>query len=393
MIEGDYIYGCYARWSGLNCYRFSKTTGAGSSYGSVNPAGHSDLNYHIMVKIKEDVWYMQARVGTGRQWAMFRFKGSPSQVTDPAQWEKIGNIFDDGPIATPGTCAEGSISFSYCTFGFFVNERYVMFSCYNRCPQNSAEIGNYSIYFYDTVKERLLAPDLTTEVPLGSHTLDTRTKITVTDKPTTPLKAEIRTTVYDLTRRKAYGRAYFAVPGGAEVGILDIDLSTRTARYIGRYSGTAPPLSNPVALTTDGKVVVIENNYIRLYDPATGTISDILNVEGLEPPWDWAQVCLQTEDIYKPIDTIITALTHLTLPPNWQDGLKIPKRITVSSPQAGQLRVQTQFQLAPAQVRVRLWRIPDLTVAREETLPGSTSIDRLYTGLTAGRYRVEVTAL
>jgi hypothetical protein len=39
-----------------------------------------------------------------------------------------------------------------------------------------------------------------------------------------------------------------------------------------------------------------------------------------------------------------------------------------------------------------LWRIPDFTVVREETLPGATSIDRLYTGLTAGRYRVEVTA-
>jgi hypothetical protein len=345
-----------------------------------------------MVKIKEDVWYMIARTGTGRQWTMFRFKGSPSQITDSAQWERIGNIFDDGPIATPGTCAEGSISFSYCTFAFFVNERYVMFSCYNRCPADSAEIGNYSIYFFDTVRERLLAPDLTTEVPFGSHTLDTRTKITVTGKPTAQ-RTEIRTTVYDLARRKAYGRAFFAVSGGYEVGILNIDLSTRTATYIRRYSGTTPPLSNPVALTPDGKVVVIENDYVRLYDPATNSISDILNVSGLRPPWDWAQVCLQTEDTYKPIDTIITAMTHLILPPNWQDGLKVPKRITVSSLQAGQLRVQAQFQLAPSNIRVRLWRIPDLTVAREETLPGSTSIDRTYTGLTAGRYRAEVTAL
>jgi hypothetical protein len=346
-----------------------------------------------MVKIKEDVWYMIARVGTGRQWAMFRFKGSPSQISDPAQWEKIGNIFNDEPIARPGTCAEGSISFSYCTFGFFVNERYVMFSCYNRCPADSAEIGNYSIYFFDTLRERLLAPDLTTEVPFESHTLDTRTKITVTGKPVAQ-RTEIRTTVYDLARRKAYGRAFFVVPGGAEVGILNIDLTTRTARYIRRYLG-APPLQlpNPVALTPDGKVVVIENDYVRLYDPATDSISDILNVPGLRPVWDWAQVCLQTEDTYKPVDTIITTWTHLILPANWQDGLRIPKRITVSSPGAGQLRVQAQFQLAPANIRVRLWRIPDFVAVREETLPGSTSIDRLYTGLATGRYRVEVTAL
>jgi hypothetical protein len=392
LIEGDHVYTCYTRWTGLTCYRFSRITGTGASYGSVNPAGHSDLNYHHMVKIKEDMYYMIARTGTGRQWTLFRFKGSPSQITDSAQWERIGNIFDDGPIATPSTCAEGSISFSYCTFGFFVNERYVMFSCYNRCPSDSAEIGNYSIYFFDVLRERLLAPDLTTEVPFGSHTLDTRTKITVIGKPAAAQRTEIRTTVYDLTRRKAYGRAFFAVPGGYEVGILNIDLSTRTARYIRRYSGTAPPLSNPVALAQDGKVVIVENDYIRLYDPATDSISDIQNVPGLRPVWDWAQICFQTEDTYKPIDTIITTGTHLVLPPNVADGLRVPKRITVSSPGAGQLRVQAQFQLAPAQVRVRLWRIPDLTIVNEETLAGATSIDRTYS-VAAGRYRAEVTAL
>jgi hypothetical protein len=340
-----------------------------------------------MVKIKEDVWYMIARTGTGRQWTMFRFKGSPSQITDPAQWEKIGNIFNDEPIARPGTCADGSISFSYCAPGFSVNERYTVFSCYNRCPADSAEIGNFSIYFFDTLRERLLSSDLQTEIPLGSNTLDTRTKITVTGKPAAQ-RTEIGIATYDLVRRKAYGRAFFTIPGGAEVGILNIDLSTRTARYIRRYSG-APPLSlsNPEAVTTDGRVVVIENDYVRLYDPATDAVSDIQNVPGLRPPWDWAQVCFQTEDAYKLIDAIITTRGHLILPPNWQDGLRVPKRITVSSPAPNQLRVQAQFQLAPSNIRVRLWRIPDFTLA------GATSIDRTYTGLTAGRYRVEVTAL
>jgi hypothetical protein len=93
-----------------------------------------------------------------------------------------------------------------------------------------------------------------------------------------------------------------------------------------------------------------------------------------------------------PVITILNTRSHLILPPNWQDGLKVPKRVIVSSPGAGQIRVQAQLQLAPSNIRVRLWKIPDLTIAREETLAGATSIDRLYTGL-AGRYRVEVTAL
>jgi hypothetical protein len=93
-----------------------------------------------------------------------------------------------------------------------------------------------------------------------------------------------------------------------------------------------------------------------------------------------------------PVRTILHTRSHLILPPNWQDGLKVPKRIVVSSPGAGQLRVQAQFQLAPSNIRVRLWKIPDLTVAGEETLAGATSIDRTYS-VAAGRYRAEVTAL
>jgi len=138
------------------------------------------------------------------------------------------------------------------------------------------------------------------------------------------------------------------------------------------------------------KVVITEPNALRLYDPATESITDIMAVSGLQP--EVRYVCLHTEDVFKHVETIIATDTHLILPPNWIDGLKIPKRITVSSPQAGQLRVQAQFQLAPAQVRVRLWKIPDLTIAGEETLAGNTSIDRTYS-VTAGRYRAEVTAL
>jgi hypothetical protein len=389
LIEENYIYICYARWTGLRCYRFDKNTGAGSSYGSVNPAGHSDLNYHHMVKIKEDMFYMKARVGGGLEWALFKFKGSPSQITDPAQWERIGYIINDSPIA--GSCGDGAVSFSYCSYWFQVNERYLLFGCYTRCPASTAEIGNFSIFIFDTVKERLLAPDFS-EVGFGGNSLNPTTKITVTaGKPTGVYRGETQVNVFDLSRRKAYGYTFWSHGGGNfTVGIMDIDLNTKTAKFIARVSGASPPLPYTNALTQDGKLVFTEPGVIRQYDPATESITDVLSVSGLAQ-WH-AQACLQTEDIHKHVETIIITQTHIILPTNWQDGLKTPKRITVSSPGAGQLRVQAQFQLAPSNIRVRIWRIPDLTIANEETLAGATSINRLYS-LTAGRYRAEVTAL
>jgi len=388
LIEGDYVYACYARWSGLVCYRFSRITGAGSSYGSVNPAGHSDLNYHHMVKIKEDMFYMKARVGDGLQWALFRFKGTPSQITDPAQWEKIGYIIDDTPISA-GSCGDGAIPFSYCSYWFHVNERYLVFHCFTRCPANTAETGNFSVFIFDVIKEKLLAPDFS-EVEFGGHSLNPATKITVTaGKPTgTIYRGETQFQVIDMTRKKMYGHMGWSLPGGFTMGLIDVDLNTRTAKYIDRTTTYWP---YPNALTTDGKVIITEPDNIRLYDPATESITDVLSIPGLQS-W-YAQACLNTEDVFRHVETVIITSTHIILPSNWQDGLKAPKRIVVSSTGAGQLRVQAQFQLAPANIRVRLWKIPDLTIVEEETIPGATSINRLYTGLTAGRYRAEVTAL
>jgi hypothetical protein len=344
-----------------------------------------------MVKIKEDMFYMKARVGNGLQWALFRFKGSPSQITDPALWERIGYIIDDTPISA-GSCGDGAIPFSYCSYWFQVNERYLLFGCYTRCPSSATEIGNFSVYFFDTVRERLLAPDFS-EVGFGGNSLNSATKITVTaGKPTgTIYRGETQVNVFDLSRRKAYGYTFWSHGGeNYTMGIMDIDLNSRTAKFIARVSGASPPLPHTNALTQDGKLIFTEPDNIRLYDPSTGSVSDVLQISGLRPLY--VQACLQTEDLYKHVETIIITSTHIILPPNIADGFRIPKRIIATSPGAGQLRVQAQFQLSPTNIRVRLWRIPDLTVAREETLPGSTSIDRTYS-VAGGRYRVEVTAL
>jgi len=95
--------------------------------------------------------------------------------------------------------------------------------------------GNFSIFFFDTVKERLLAPDFS-EVGFGGNSLNPATKITVTTgKPTATIhRAEPVPTILDATRRKAYGTGWWFTDAGTRVGLIDVDLSTKTAKYIDR---------------------------------------------------------------------------------------------------------------------------------------------------------------
>jgi hypothetical protein len=395
LLEDNYLYGCYSRWSGLNCYRFNKNTGAGSSYGTVAPGGDSSLNYHTGVKIKEDMYYYIARVGTGTEWKLWRFKGSPSQITDSALWEFIGYIFRDP--ASPGSCPEGSTNLSYCTNMFWVYERYLIFSCYQRCP--SGNVGNFAVYIFDTVKEKLLNSNFE-EVSFSRPTTDPAVKITVTN----PLDTTGRTGLtpcfsVDIANRKFYiGQEWMRSNGTkAGVGITKVDMVTRQATYVNIPGNWEWIGVYPIAVTPDGKVVFTIRDTdnvprVKLLDPATDSVTNVLDLTGGNSVVSFGSPALNTEDTQMPVRTILHTQTHLILPPNWQDGLKIPKRVIVSSPGAEQLRVRAQFQLAPAQIRVRIWRIPDLTIANEETLAGATSIDRTYS-VTAGRYRAEVTAL
>jgi hypothetical protein len=397
LLEGDYLYGCYSRWSSLNCFRFHKDTGAGSSYGTVAPGGDTSINYHTGVKIKEDTYYYMARVGTGTEWKIWRFKGSPSQITDSALWEEIGYIFRDP--TSPSTCPEGSINHSYCTNMFWIHERYLIFACYQRCP-TGGNVGNFAVYIFDTVKERLLNSNFE-EITFSRTTTDPSVKITVTN----PLDTTGRTGLtpcfaVDMADRKLYIGQEWMRSNGTKVGvgITKVNMVTRQATYVNIPGNWEWIGVYPIGLAQDGKVVFTIRDTdniprVKLLDPATDSVTNVLDLTGGDSIVPFGPPALNTEDAQIPVRTVLHTRTHLILPPNWQDGLKIPKRIVVSSPAPNQLRVQAQFQLAPAQVRVRLWKIPDLTVAREETLAGTTSIDRLYTGLTAGRYRAEVTAL
>jgi len=394
LLEGGFLYGCYTRWSSLNCYKFDINTGAGVSYGTVAPGGDSSINYHTGVKIKEDTYYYMARVGTGTEWKLWRFKGSPSQITDPTLWEFIDYIFRDP--TTPSGCPEGSINHSYCTNMFWVYERYLIFVCYQRCP--AGNIGNFAVYIFDTVKEKLMNSNFE-EIPFGLTTTDTRVKITVTN----PLDTTGRTGLtpcfaVDMANKKLYiGQEWMRSDGTkAGVGITKVDMVTRQAAYInipGNYEWVGV---YPIAFTADGKVVFTIRDTdntprVKLLDPLTDNVTNVLDLVDGSSIVPFGPPALNTEDAQMPVRTVLHTASHIILPQNWQDGLKIPKRVIVSSPAPNQLRVQAQFQLAPSNIRVRLWKIPDLTIAREETLAGATSIDRTYS-VTAGRYRVEVIA-
>jgi hypothetical protein len=392
LLEGDYLYGCWARWTGLNCYRFDKNTGAGASIGSVNPAGRSDLNYHVGIKVKEDTYYYIARVGSGAEWYLFRFKGSPSQITDSKQWEGVGYIFRD-PM-NPSTCPEGSINYSYCSSMFWVSERYLIFVCYNRCP--SGNVGNFAVYILDALNEKLYNSNFE-PIPFGLPTTDPSVKITVTNPLNTTGRISIPPQiVVDMADMKCYvGQEWIKGDGTrAGSGITKVDMRTRQATFVyipGNYELQGV---FPLFLTVDGKVAFTIRDTdnvpkLKLFDPATDTTTDILtglgtSIPGLPPR-------LNTEDAQIPVFTIHQTHLDLILPPNWMDGLKTPKRITVT-PGVGSLRVQAQFHIAPGSIRVRVWKIPDYTVAVEEILAGATAIDKTYS-VAAGRYRVEVTAI
>ena len=393
LLEGDYLYGCYARWSALNCYRFHKDTGAGMRIGSVAPGGDTSINYHTGVKIKEDTYYYMARVGTGTEWKLWRFKGSPSQVTDGAQWELIDYIFRDP--TSPSTCPEGSINYSYCVNVSWVHERYWIFVCYQRCPPGN--VGNFAVYIFDVLRERLLNSNFE-EIPFSRPTTDPSVKITVTNPPDAVMTA-LTGFVAGMINKKLYiGQGWAKSDGtSAGVGITKVDLTSRQATYVyipGNYEWIGV---YPIGLTPDGKVIFTIRDTdnvprVKLFDPATDSVSNILDLTGGSSMVPFGPPALNTEDAQMPVRTVLHTISHIILPPNWQDGLRVPKRIEVSSPRAGQLRVRAEFQLAPSNIRIRIWEVPSYVIEKEETLPGSTSIDRTY-NVIPGTYRVEVTAL
>jgi hypothetical protein len=401
LIEDGFAYGCCtacgAMWWAqrhLTCYKFNLQTGEGAHYGDVNiDSYYVAIMLPQMVKIKEDVFLMKAKTDVVSL-TLYRFKGSPSQITDRAHWEKIGTIINDQPIIM--NCPDFRAANTECTLAWPVNERYLAIACGNRCINPEEHRDSFGLIIFDAFKEKPLGLDLS-EIPFNRTSIDEAIRIKITEgRPAEPLGPHPSVTVIDLANKKAYGNVDFNVVGydvwgyprlvNVRHGILDVDLESRTAKFVER-----PNLVRVHGVTEDGRIIATEPGAVRLYDPQTGDLTNALTVPGLAPAP--GQVCLNTEDVYRRVDTIIPSETHIVLPPNWQDGLRIPKRIEVTSPGEGQLRVKAEFPLVPLRVRIRLWRAYEQTVYWESTIPGAGIIDRVFTGLPPGKYRVEVTAL
>jgi hypothetical protein len=253
-------------------------------------------------------------------------------------------------------------------------------------------VGNFAFYFFDTVKEKLYNANFE-EIPFMSYTTDPRVKITVVNPLDTSGKIELAWMIVDMRRKKAYVPQFWWRADGrlAGNGITVVDLTTRRATYVNipgdyvRVKGLLP----------DGRVLFGHMDVdgvarVKLFDPVTYSILTVMDLPdehvGVSP-----HVFFITEDAMIPLDTVVSFRTYLILPPNWLDDLYVPKRVSVSSPGWSLLRVQAEFHRVPARVRVRVWRLPDFVVFREEFLPGALSIDRLIE-VPGGRYRVEVTA-
>jgi len=395
-----YLYSCYMRWSGLYCYRFRKDTGAGQSIGSVNPAGHADLNYCQMEKIHEDYYLMVCRCGDGTQQCLFKFKGSPSQLTDSTLWEKpVPYLFNDAPVPKPSLCPEDSIPYSYAGMNHWKG-RYVAITASNRCPNEALNTNKfiYGVILFDVLTEKFYNVNMEEVTPPVS-TID----------PSVRLEAQVPPTA-GVTCERFDASLAFISPDGTKVasgsdckvgatnygGVIIVDRATRRGTwYKNRYDGW----NYVVGWTSDGRVVVVAGfkspGYTQLFDPAAGTFTDVLNIGNFHH-----KPQLETEDIYIYTNYLFITKGALILPPWFRpwgtalEGLRKPKRVTVSSPQAGQLRVQGEFWRAPSQIKVEIYKTdtPTPQLETQETLAGATNIDRTY-NVSAGKKRVVVTAL
>jgi len=405
ILDGrdGYLYACWMRWTGLQCYRFRKDTGAGQSIGSISPAGHSDLNYCQMTKIKEDYYLMVCRCGDGTQQCLFKFKGSPSQLLDGALWEKpVPYLFNDAPVPKPDTCPEGSIPYSYSHMVHW-SGRYVGITGWNRCSNEALQNNKFifGVILFDVLTEKFYNVNLQEVTP----------PVSTTD-PSVRLEAQVPPEA-GITCQRLDAPMAFPSPDGSKIasgsnckvgatdngGVIIVDRATRSGTW---YKNPNTGWNFVVGWTSDGKVIVTggflpaRQGYTQIFDPATRQFTTVLNRGNMEA----IRVNLGTEDVYLYTPYIIVSWDELILPPWWRpwanalQGLRKPKRVTVTSPATGQLRVQAEFFRTPSQIKIEIYKTdtPTPQLETQETLAGATSIDRTY-NVSAGKKRVVVTAL
>ncbi|MEM4959600.1 MAG: hypothetical protein QXX12_07020, partial [Nanopusillaceae archaeon] len=345
LTDDNYVYALISRWTGLMVYRFQKSTGAGTYMGSVNPAGHTDLNYFQMIKVREDRYYAIARTGGGRTTTLFAFDGQPAELTNPAKWTKIGNVHNDEGVG-PSMCATGSINFTYQELHQF--QHYVAIHSMTRCPPSPYILYRTSLVLYDTVKEKLYNSRLQ-EVNFGLNTTNDSIALDVTNYMTNAYQRDVGPS----------GIHFMITPSGRIIlkyRYLDTsgnELAKGLAKgVIGSQQLTFVNLNQtvqPVAETADGKIILYIHEPAKkyaLYDPETNLLTDIVST-GETPFWTHRiKTFCRTQEFYIPCFYIWAFdLERIVLPPLFPNspGLELVNTIDLTSPSANTLRVQASF--------------------------------------------------
>jgi len=394
LTDDQYVYALMSRWSGLTVYRFSKATGAGTEMGTVAPAGHTDLNYFHMIKVREDRYYAIARTGGGRTTTLFAFDGQPAELLDASKWSKIGNVHNDEGIG-PGTCAEGGINFTYAELHQYMH--YVAIHSWTRCPPSPYLLSRSVLVLYDPVKEKLYNIRFE-EVPFNQSTLSDDIAVDVTNPVTTAYRRDVGPAGYQfmiMPDDRIY-ISYMYIDSSNNIVSAGLALG-----QIGLQQLTYVPLNMrvyPLAMIKNNKIILHAYDYVGarkyiLYDPLTDAISDITSAGETFYDVGRHKTFCKTGDFLIPCFYIWASdWQHIILPPDYPNvpGLEVINTINLTSPSANTLRVQASFVRAVDDVELAIYNTVTGSKVIEDYSPGPlTAIDRTY-DVPPGRYRAVV---
>ncbi|MEM4619793.1 MAG: hypothetical protein QW607_06215 [Desulfurococcaceae archaeon] len=397
LTDDNYVYALISRWTGLTVYRFSKATGAGTNLGTVAPAGHTDLNYFQMIKVREDRYYGIARTGGGRTTTLFEFTGQPAELLDATKWRRIGHVHNDEGVG-PSMCQEGGINFTYAELHQF--QHYVAIHSFTRCPPSPHLLRRNILVFYDPVKEKLYNAKFE-EVQFNQSTLNDSIALDVTNPVTNAYRRD----------SCVAGRQFFVTPGGRIFicyNYIDTNgrlVSSGIAKGLINYQQlTYVPLNliaYPVASDIVGNVILHafdpatqQKKYVY-YDAGADAVADIVITNDPGGFTERHKIFCRTREFHIPCNGYIWAhdWERIVLPPSYPNnpGLEVIDKVDLTSPTANTLRVQANFVRAVDFARVEIYNTQTGALVVGEDIAGPLiSIDKTYTNVQPGKYRAVV---
>ncbi|MEM4959852.1 MAG: hypothetical protein QXX12_08300 [Nanopusillaceae archaeon] len=394
LSDDNYVYALISRWSGLMVYRFSKSTGAGTYMGTVNPGGHTDLNYFQMIKVREDNYYGIARTGGGRTTTLFAFDGQPAELTNPTKWTKIGNVHNDEGVG-PSTCREGGINFTYAELHQF--QHYVAIHSWTRCPPSPHLLRRSVLVFYDPIKEKLYNAKLE-EVPFNQSTLNDSIALDVTN-PVNAYRRDIGPAGYQFMVTPA-GRIFISYMyidsnnNPISMGIAKGSIGSQQLTYVPLnmrvYPVSADTLGNVILYASEN---VPQKKYVY-YDAMVDTVADIIITGEPGGFTERHKVFCSTQEFHIPCFYIWAHdWERIVLPPGFPDspGLEVINTIDLTSPSANTLRVHASFVRPVTSARVEIYNTQTGALVVGEDIAGPlSSIDKTYSNLQPAKYRAVV---